>query len=71
VAVIGSAVVSNVHGPMAAGFAQASHIGWWIIFGCALCVLGLGLLTTGRWAHVTADRTAARMAPPEPVALAH
>ncbi|MDQ1655429.1 MAG: hypothetical protein QOD41_512, partial [Cryptosporangiaceae bacterium] len=33
--------------------------------------LGVGLLTTGRWAHITADRTAARMAPPDPVPLPH
>jgi EmrB/QacA subfamily drug resistance transporter len=71
VAIIGSAVVSNVHGSMRTGFAQASHIGWWIVLGCALCVLGVGLLTTGRWAHITADRTAARMAPPDPVPVPH
>jgi EmrB/QacA subfamily drug resistance transporter len=54
VAVIGAAVVSGVRGPTAAGFAAASHVGWWIVFGCGLGVLALGLLTTGRWARGTA-----------------
>jgi EmrB/QacA subfamily drug resistance transporter len=54
VAVIGAAVVSGVHGPTATGFAAASHVGWWIVFGCGLGVLALGLLSTGRWARRTA-----------------
>ncbi len=58
VAVIGAAVVSGVNGPVAAGFAAASHTAWWIIAGCGLGVLGLGLLTTGRWARATAEHTA-------------
>jgi EmrB/QacA subfamily drug resistance transporter len=66
VAVIGAAVVSGVRGPQVSGFAAASHAGWWIVFGCALAVLALGLLTTGRWARGTAERTAAAM--PAPVA---
>jgi EmrB/QacA subfamily drug resistance transporter len=55
VAVIGAAVASAVRGPTATGFAAASHVGWWIVFGCGLGVLALGLLTTGRWARGTAD----------------
>jgi EmrB/QacA subfamily drug resistance transporter len=66
VAVIGAAVVSGVRGTQVSGFAAASHAGWWIVFGCALAVLALGLLTTGRWARGTAERTAAAM--PTPVA---
>ena len=54
VAVIGAAVVSGIHGPTATGFTAASHVGWWIVFGCGLGVLALGLLTTGRWARQTA-----------------
>ena len=50
VAVIGAAVVSGVRGPTATGFTAASHAGWWIIFGCGVGVLALGLLSTGRWA---------------------
>jgi EmrB/QacA subfamily drug resistance transporter len=64
VAVIGAAVVSGVRGPMAAGFAAASHAGWWIVVGCGLAVLGLGLLTTGRWARRTAERTAGSLLAP-------
>jgi EmrB/QacA subfamily drug resistance transporter len=63
VAVIGAAVVSGVHGSTAGGFAAASHVGWWIVFGCGLGVLALGLLTTGRWARGTAaDLSAPAMA---------
>jgi EmrB/QacA subfamily drug resistance transporter len=56
VAVIGSAVTSAVVGGLHAGFAQASHVGWWIMVGCAVVVLVLGLATTGRWARATAER---------------
>jgi EmrB/QacA subfamily drug resistance transporter len=62
VAIIGAAVGS---GASAMGFAAASHIGWWIIFACGLAILTLGLLTTGRWARATADRTAAALPAPE------
>ncbi len=61
VAVVGSAVTSALHGPLAAGFIQASQVGWWIITGCSLAVLAIGLLTTGRWALGTAARTAERI----------
>ncbi|MBF9068221.1 MFS transporter [Streptacidiphilus fuscans] len=56
VAVIGSAVTSAVVLPFKTGFAEASHIGWWIILGCALAVLVLGLATTGAWARGTAEQ---------------
>jgi hypothetical protein len=58
VAVIGAAVVSGVRGPTAIGFTAASHVGWWIVFGCGVGVLALGLLTTGRWARATATNPA-------------
>jgi len=61
VAVIGAAVVSGFDGSMATGFAAASHAGWWIVAGCGLAVLTLGVLTTGRRARATADRTAAEL----------
>jgi len=65
VAVIGAAVVSGVRGPTATGFAAASHVGWWIMFGCGLGVLALGLLTTGRWAREAAAKlTAPALAQP-------
>jgi len=61
VAVVGSAVISVLAGPLRTGFAAASHVGWWIITGCGLAVLVLGLLTSGRWARQTAARTADRL----------
>jgi hypothetical protein len=50
-------------GPLRTGFASASHVGWWIIAGCGVVVLAVGLLTSGRWARQTAERTAAKFAP--------
>ncbi len=61
VAVVGSAVTSALAGSFTDGFAEASHVGWWIITGCGLLVLTAGMLTSGRWARATADRTAARL----------
>jgi hypothetical protein len=60
VAVIGAVVAAGI-----GSFAEASHAGWWIVFGCGVAVLALGLLTTGRWARSTADHLADRVAPPE------
>jgi EmrB/QacA subfamily drug resistance transporter len=71
VAVIGSAVVSALSGPLRTGFAAASHVGWWVIVGCGALVLGLGLLTTGGWARQTAVRVAAEFGSAEPVRDAH
>ena len=66
VAVMGSAVISAMTGPLRTGFTSASHVGWWIIAGCGAVVLAVGLLTSGRWARRTADRTAAMFAPESP-----
>jgi EmrB/QacA subfamily drug resistance transporter len=68
VAVIGAAVAAGVRGGAAPGFAAASHAGWWIMFGCGVAVLALGLLTTGRWARATTDRAAASP-PPAPAPI--
>jgi hypothetical protein len=54
-------VISVLAGSLHTGFAVASHVGWWIITGCGLAVLILGLLTSGRWARRTAARTADRL----------
>ena len=66
VAVVGSAVTAHVIGTFRTGFPAASHIGWWILTGCALAVLILGLLTTGTWARSTADAAAERLRAPAP-----
>ncbi|MCO6003854.1 DHA2 family efflux MFS transporter permease subunit [Actinoallomurus purpureus] len=61
VAVVGSLVISAVHGPLRTGLPPASHVGWWIVAACGVAVLLLGILTTGRWAGRTAERTAERL----------
>ncbi|NUR62634.1 MAG: MFS transporter [Catenulispora sp.] len=64
VALIGSVVVARATGPARTGLPAASHTGWWILVGCGLAVLVLGMLTTGTRAAATAARTAARLAEP-------
>jgi EmrB/QacA subfamily drug resistance transporter len=66
VAVVGSAVTSALAGSFGHGFAQASHVGWWIVTGCGLLVFSVGLLISGRWARATADRTAGKLMSGEP-----
>jgi EmrB/QacA subfamily drug resistance transporter len=66
VAVLGSAVLSALHGPLRPGFAGASHVGWWIIAGCGAMILLLAIITTGRWAQATAERAATRITPGSP-----
>jgi EmrB/QacA subfamily drug resistance transporter len=61
VAVAGSAALSALHGSLRSGFADASHVGWWIIAGCGAATAIVGLVSTGSWARRTAERTAARM----------
>jgi len=60
VAVIGSVVVSGLSGPIKTGFVPASHAGWWVLAGCGLAVLTIGLVTTGSWARHTAELVAAQ-----------
>jgi EmrB/QacA subfamily drug resistance transporter len=66
VAIAGSAVLSVLHGSLRAGFTDASRVGWWIITGCGVAILLVGLVSTGRWARATAQRTADRMMPTSP-----
>ncbi len=69
VAVIGSVVVSALAGgELRAGFAPASHAGWWVIVACGALVLTLGVLTTGARARRTAERVAARFELAQPPA---
>jgi MFS family permease len=63
VAVIGSVVTSRIHGPLALGLPQATHAGWWIMAACGLAVLGLGMLSTGRYAARTSERPAETRTP--------
>ncbi|MGW3291135.1 MFS transporter [Streptomyces sp. NPDC001002] len=59
VAVIGAVLASGINASSyKSSFVSASVPGWWILVGCGLTVLGLGVLTSGRWARGTAERTA-------------
>jgi EmrB/QacA subfamily drug resistance transporter len=66
VAVGGSAVLSALHGSLRLGFVDASRVGWWIIVGCGVVILLVGLATSGRWARSTAERTADELMPSSP-----
>jgi len=59
VAVIGATVASRLHGSAHAGFTDAARLGWYIMAGSGLCVLLIGIITTGSWARATARATAA------------
>ena len=63
VALIGSAVVSAMVGPIRTGFVAASHVGWWLIAGCGMLVFAVGLITTGARARHSAQLVAARFQP--------
>ncbi|WP_225096861.1 MFS transporter [Streptomyces sp. CoH27] len=66
VAVIGSVLASGIGAASYhQAFVPAARPGWWILTGCGLAVLVLGLLTSGRWARATADRTARTLQAPE------
>ncbi|MCW3056542.1 MAG: transporter [Solirubrobacterales bacterium] len=64
VAVVGAVAAAGV-GPVGRavgrGFVQASHSGWWMIAGCGLAVLLLGLISTSQWATASARRVAGEL----------
>jgi MFS family permease len=62
VAVIGAVLAAGVGSSSYADtFVTAARPGWWILVVCGLVVLVVGLLTSGRWARRTAERTAERL----------
>ena len=63
VAVVGAAATSNLHGSVAAGLAQASHAGWWIVAACSAGVIVLGVVSTSTRALATAEPLAALLEP--------
>jgi hypothetical protein len=63
VAIMGSVLAGNLHGPMHTGFVPASQPGWWIVAACGTIIFILGIVTTGPWARRTAARTAALLEP--------
>jgi EmrB/QacA subfamily drug resistance transporter len=60
VAIVGAVAVASAAGDPAR-LAAASHPGWWIVAGCGLLIVVLGVLSTSRWALQTAAVTAARL----------
>jgi hypothetical protein len=56
VAIFGSILASGA-------FTHASHVCWWLAFGCAVLIGLLGIITTGRAAKESAARTAAIFTP--------
>jgi len=69
VAIVGSAVVSGMAGQFSTHFAAASRVGWWIIAGCGLGVLVLGLISSSSRAQRTAESVRSELAEfvPNPV----
>jgi EmrB/QacA subfamily drug resistance transporter len=56
VAVVGAVLSAGASAAIGAGFATASHAGWWIVTGLGFAVLVFGLASTTRWAYGTAER---------------
>ena len=62
VAVVGSVLTANLHGPLRSGFAAATRPGWWIIVACGFAVVVLALVATGRRGKASAAKTASLVA---------
>jgi EmrB/QacA subfamily drug resistance transporter len=61
VAISGSILAANLHGPLRARFVPASHAGWLLLAGCGVAIMVLALVTNSRWALQTAVRAATRL----------
>jgi EmrB/QacA subfamily drug resistance transporter len=61
VAISGSILAANLHGPLRARFVPASHASWLLLAGCGAAIMVLALATNSRWALQTAAQTAARL----------
>jgi EmrB/QacA subfamily drug resistance transporter len=59
VAIVGAIINSGVSGSMSGGLASASHAAWWLLTGCGVAIVVLGLLTTSRRARASAVAVAA------------
>jgi len=66
VAVLGSLVTAQLGAALTTGFAAAARPAWFVVIGCGLAVLLLGLVSTTARARETARRTAERFAGPVP-----
>jgi hypothetical protein len=58
VAIAGTVLTAQLVGPLESGFVEAAQLCWYIIAGCGVLVLILGLITTGSWARRTAASVA-------------
>ncbi len=58
VAVAGTVLTARLVGSFESGFVDAAKLCWFIIAGCGLMVLVLGLITTTQWARRTATSVA-------------
>ncbi|WP_280671502.1 MULTISPECIES: MFS transporter [unclassified Kitasatospora] len=67
VAVLGAIVTARTRAPGHAGFATASHPGWWILAASGVLIAAIGLVTTTRHATATAARVATRFPATDPV----
>ncbi|MDO0932970.1 MFS transporter [Streptomyces sp. DG2A-72] len=62
VAVVGAVLAAGVTAAAYEdAFVAAAMPGWWILTGCGVAVLVVGLLSSGRWARGTAERTAEKL----------
>jgi EmrB/QacA subfamily drug resistance transporter len=59
VAIAGTVLTARLVGPLETGFVEAAKLCWYIIAGCGVLVLVLGLITTSAWARRTASSVAA------------
>ncbi len=55
---IAGAIAASALGTVDSGFVVSSHAAWWVVTGCGLTVLALGLLSTTGRANATARRIA-------------
>jgi hypothetical protein len=55
VAIAGTVLTARLVGRLETGFVDAARLCWYIIAGCGVLVLILGLITTSAWARRTAD----------------
>jgi len=63
VAIVGALVGSKIDVTSKVAFTKASRDGWWVLTGCGLIVVVLGLVGTSNWAHASASRTAHELNP--------
>ena len=59
IAVTGSILAAGLHGPLRTRFIAASHPAWLVLASCGVVVIGIGVVTTTKWALGSAVRTAA------------